>query len=133
MWVLGSCINAQVLHLTTAERATWNHALNCLLNNALWETAFENLARSALFDATWMSGVPVVLLVSIFLASQDNLVGIDDDDIVAIVNMRSEGSLMLATQAIGDDSGKTTDNETFRVDQNPFLYHFGRLLGESCH
>ncbi len=77
--------------------------------------------------------MPVIGLVGIFLAGQHDLVGIDDDDVVAIVHMRGEGGLVLAAQAVGDERGKTADDQTFGVDQHPLLHHFRRLLGESCH
>ncbi len=80
-------VNAQVLHLATAERAARDHALNCLLDDAFRELAFDDLASRTLLDAARVTGVPVVLLVGVLLAGQDCLFGIDDDDVVAVVNM----------------------------------------------
>ncbi len=75
--------NAQVLHLATAKRAARNHALDSLFEDALREATFENGACSTLLDAARITGVPVVLLVGVLLAGENNLVGIDNDDVVA--------------------------------------------------
>jgi hypothetical protein len=71
-------------------------------------------SRGALLDAARIAGVPVILLVGVLLAGQDRLVGIDDDDIVAIVDVRGEGRLVLAAQAVGDNGGETADDEICR-------------------
>ena len=89
MRMLRAGIDAQVLHLATAERAARNHALDRLFHDALREAALEDLARGALLDAAGVPGVPVVHLVGVLLAGQRDLVGVDDDDVVAIVDMGS--------------------------------------------
>src|SRR5690606_30120179 len=131
--MLGAGIDAQVLHLATTERTTRDHALNGLLDHALGETAFEQLARGALLDAAGMTGVPVVDLVGVLLAGECDLVGIDDDDVVAVVDMRGEGRLVLAAETVGDDGGETADDETLGVDHHPLLHHVRRFLRKGCH
>src|SRR5690606_14062948 len=139
LWLLGfvrmvsTGIHAQVLHLAASKRPARDHALNCLLDHALWETTLEDVARSALLDAARMTGVPVILLVFVLAAREGDLVRIDDDDVVAIVNMGREGWLVLATQTVCNESGETTDNQTFGVDQDPLLRYFCRLLRKGFH
>jgi hypothetical protein len=95
-------------------------------------TAFS-MTRSALLDAAGMAGVPVVLLVGVLVAGEHHLVGIDDDDVVTVVDMGGEGGFMLAAQTVGDERGETADDETFGVDQHPLLHHVRRLLRKGCH
>src|SRR5690606_23867794 len=64
---------------------------------------------------------------------EGDLAGVDDDDVVAVIDMRGKGRLVLATQAVGDDGGEATDDEAFRVDQHPFLRHLRRLLRKGFH
>src|SRR5687767_4499937 len=99
----GAGIDLEVLHLATAERATGNHALNGLLEHALGKAAFERLAHRALLDAARIAGVPVELLVCELLAGEDDLLGIDDDDVVAVVDMGGKGGFVLAAEAHGDN------------------------------
>ncbi len=51
MRVVRAGVDTQVLHLATAERAARNHALDGLLDDALREATFDDLARGALLDA----------------------------------------------------------------------------------
>ena len=50
--MLGASIDAQVLHLATAERPARNHPLHGLLDDPLRETAFQQLAGRAFLDAS---------------------------------------------------------------------------------
>src|SRR5437899_1659915 len=131
--MFGACIDAEILHLAAAKRAARYHALDGLLDDALGEAALEQLARGALLDAAGVASVPVVDLVGVLLASEHHLVGVDDDDVVAIVDMRSEGGLVLAAQMVGDDSGEAADDETFGVDKHPLFHHIRRLLRKGSH
>ena len=95
-------------------------------------SAFENLARRAGFDAARIAGVPVIRLVALG-AGQLNLVGIDDDHIVAHVHMRGERRLVLAAQAHGDDRSETAQNHAFGVDKDPVLFDIRRCCGKGFH
>src|SRR5690606_32175063 len=123
MRVLGTGVDAQVLHLATAERAARDHALDGLLDDALRKAALEDLASGALLDAARVTGVPVVLLVGVLTAGQDDLVGVDDDDVVTVVDVRREGSFVLAAETVGDDGCQTAEDNTLSVDQHPLLHH----------
>ncbi|CUW96897.1 hypothetical protein AGR1B_Cc90093 [Agrobacterium fabacearum S56] len=131
--VVRAGVNAQVLHLTTAERAARDHALDGLFNDALREATFDDLASRTLLDATRVTGVPVVLLVGVLVAGEGNLFRVDDDDVVAIIDVGGVGGLVLAAQAGCNDGGEATNNEAFGVDDDPLLLHLSRLLNESRH
>lgn len=97
--VVRAGVNAQVLHLTTAERAARDHALDGLFNDALREATFDDLASRTLLDATRVTGVPVVLLVELLVAGEGNL--------SALMTMTLSpsstwgvGGLVLAAQAV---------------------------------
>ena len=46
--------------------------------------------------------MPVIDLVGALVAGQHDLVGIDDDDIVAAIHMRREARLVFASEPRGD-------------------------------
>ena len=73
----------------------------------------------------------VIDLLVTLAAGQHNFLGIDHDDIVAIVDMRREGGLVLAAQPMRDDRRQPTQDETLRIDYNPFLLDI-RRFGRSC-
>ena len=63
----------------------------------------------------------VVDLLLALAAGEDHLVGVDDDDVVAAVDMGRVGRLVLAAQPHGDDRGEPADDEALRIDQTHFL------------
>jgi hypothetical protein len=57
-----------------------------------------------------------------------HLVGVDDDDMVAAIDVRGEARLVLAAQDVGDDrTGEAADDQAVGIDQMPFLFDLGRL------
>ncbi len=80
----------------------------------------------------------VIDLVGHLAPGELHLLGIDDDHVIAAIDVRGEAGLVLAAQDIGDDRGDTTDDETVGVDNVPVLFDLGRFdrpghLAESLH
>ena len=125
--VVRTLIDAQVAELLLAQRPARQHALDRLLDDALGELALEDRLGRALLDAADIAGVVVIDLLVALAAGEHHLLGVDDDDIVAVVDMRGEGRLVLAAQAHGDDRREPPDDEALGVDEKPFLLDVGRL------
>src|SRR4051812_22517992 len=125
--MIGTRIHLQVLHLPAAEGATRNHALDRLLEQALRVRRAEDLAPGPLLDAAGMAGVPVELLFLGLVAGQLHLAGIDDDDVVAVIDVRGVGRLVLAAQPVGHDRREAAENDALGVDQDPLLRDLRRL------
>ena len=86
--MLAALVDLEVAHQLALQRPAREHALDGLLEDALGELAVEDLARRALLDAARIAGVPVVDLVVTLGAGEDDLLGVDDDDVVAAVDVR---------------------------------------------
>src|SRR5476651_1974414 len=125
--MLRSGIDAQVLHLRAAERSARDHALDGLDQDALREAAFKALAQGLALDAAGVPSVPVEHFTFGLAAREAYLLGVDDDDVVAAIDMRGEHNLMLAAQARSDDRGEPAEHEPVGVDQYPLLLHVGSL------
>src|SRR5947208_17120036 len=108
--MISTAIDAEVAHLDATERTTRDHALDGLLEHALGVLALEDLARGALLDVADIASVLVVGLLLALAAGEDRMLGVDDDNVVAAINVRGVGREMLAAQAHGDDGGETTDD-----------------------
>ena len=57
---------------------------------------------------------PVWCMIDLLLAlaaGEHDLLGIDDDDVVAVIDMRRVGRLVLAAQPHGDDRGEPADDQ----------------------
>src|SRR5215467_13762333 len=91
MRVLGAGIDVEIAHLLTAERTARNHAFDRLLDDALGETALEDLTRGTLLDMADIAGVLVIDLVLALATGQHRLRGVYDDDIVAAIDMGRVG------------------------------------------
>jgi len=66
MRVLAADINPQIGHLLTGQTVARQHALDCFGDHALRMGPVKNLACGARFNATRMTGVPVICFVSAF-------------------------------------------------------------------
>src|SRR4051794_35674563 len=119
--MLGAVVEMKRAHLVAAERPARNHAFDRFLKHALGEAALEHLARGDLFNAAGETGVLVIDFVIELAAGEADLAGVDDDHMVAAVDMRGEARLVLAAEDIGDDRRKAADDQPFGVDQMPFL------------
>src|SRR5215475_2084648 len=84
--------------------------------------AFEDLGGGPVLDAAGIAGMPVIDLVCALVAGEDDVDGIDDDDVVAAIEMRGIARLVLASQAICDQHGKSSHHEAVGVDQGPGLF-----------
>ena len=96
-------------------------------------TTFEALAQGLALDAAGMAGVPVEDFALGLAAGQAHLLGVDDDDVVAAIDVRGEGRLVLAAQTHGDDRGEAAQDQPVGVDQHPLLLHVGSLEIEGFH
>lgn len=117
MRVFAAGIHVQVLHLCTLQGAASDHALDRLAHDVAGVLASQALGDRTFLDPTGITGVIMEQLLVHLVAGQADLLGIDDDDIVATINMRGELGLVLAAQALGNDGGQTTQNEALGVDQ----------------
>src|SRR5262249_30662539 len=59
------------------------------------------------------------------LAGQHDFFRVDDDDIVAVIDMRGVGRLVLAAQPHRHQACEAADHETRGVDDDPFLLDVG--------
>src|SRR3984893_1936073 len=106
MRMLGPRIDAQIAELDTAERAARDHALDRLLDDALGVPPLEDFPRRALLDVADEAGVLVIDLLLALAARQHRMRRIDDDDIVAAIDMGRVCGQVLAAQPHGNEAGE---------------------------
>src|SRR4029453_2104569 len=94
------------------ERTARDHALDRLLHHALGKTALEDLLGGTLLDAADEAGVLVVHLLVALATGEHDMRGVDDDDVVAAIDMRRIGGKVLAAQAHGDDRAEAAEQST---------------------
>lgn len=93
----------------------------------------DSLGEGFALLSTGVAGVTVVLLVESLVARDAHLLGIDDNDEVARVNMRSKLRLVLATENVGSLSGNLAQHLVGGVDNDPLALNLLRLCVIRLH
>lgn len=121
MRMFASCIYFQLGHLPTAERIAGNHAFNGFFDNSFRETSGQKFSRGCFFNAADITGMLKIFFLSQLVAGQFDFVCIDNDDIVAAVQIRNKAGFVLAAQDLGNFGGKPAENNAFSINDIPFL------------
>jgi hypothetical protein len=67
------------------------------------------------------------------VAGDADLVGVDDDDEIAGIDVRRVDGLVLAAQTECHFAGNTSEHLVGGVNHKPLVLHFGRLGAEGLH
>ena len=130
--VIRACVDLQLAGDGAAELVLREHADDGLLHEAVGGP-LEDLADGAGPQATRVSGVVVQELAVALVAADRDLVGVDDDDEVAAVNVRRKGRLVLAAQQGSHVGGQTAQDDVSRVDDVPGVLEVTGLRGVRTH
>jgi len=77
-----------------------------------------------------ITSVVMVQLVFRFVTGNFDLRSINNDDIVASINMRRISDFMLAAQMMSGRCGNIAKRFAFCVNNEPFSFYFGRLCAD---
>ena len=116
--VLGAGVYLELRELLTTESGLWDHALD-RLEDRVGSVFGHCFAVGLLLDSTRVAGVAVQLLAVSLVRREHGLVGIDDNHVVAGVEVWRVAGLVLAAQDVGYLGRETADNEAFRVEDMP--------------
>ena len=82
------------------------------------------------FDAADITGMVIVFLFLEFSSCQDELVGIDDNDVFTRVDVRRINRTMFAAKDARDDGCGTTNMLAFQINPVPVLFNLTWLCAE---
>ena len=116
--MLGASIDKQLLRHLVAEGALRQHAANGLTESELALRGHQ-LAVGDLLQTACVAGMIAIDLLVQLLAGEDQLVGVDDDDVVAAVAVGGEGGLVLATKHGSNLRSQAAENHALSVDHIP--------------
>jgi membrane-bound lytic murein transglycosylase B len=117
----------------TAQGVVGKHALDRLLNDPLRKTGLQGGETFGL-HATGTARMAAIELLGWLVATDPDLVGVDDNDEVTRVEMGGVGGLVLATQHLGHLAGQPAEGLIRRVDQIPLaVERVGRRQGCLVH
>ena len=129
--MLGTANDVETIQLNLGQTVLRQHALDGRLDDALG-VGLEQLGVAIATQATRTTGVHVQFLAQL-VAGQSDLVGVEDDHVVAGIGVRSVGRLVLATQQGCRLSGETTEHHVGGVDDVPVVSQISWLRSESFH
>ena len=125
--MLSTLVQVNAGHGVTADSVLGQHALDGQLHSIVG-ALLHHEASLGLLQAADPTGNTVVDLLVGLIASEDSLVSVDDDNIVAAVDVRGEIDLVLATQQVSSDDGGTAQGLAGGIqDLLLFLYQFARV------
>lgn len=111
----------QFCHLLTSHRITGNHAFYSFLDNSFRETSVQNFACGRFFDTANPASMLIIFFISQFFAGQLYFIGVNNNNVIATIQIRREIRLMLAAQQFCDLSGQTAQYDVSCVNNVPFL------------
>ena len=133
--MLAAGIQAQALHSVAANSVVRDHTLHSQLHSLLG-LFFHQSVVADVFQMADPAGVMIVVLLLQLLAGQNSLCTVDDDYVVAAVNMGSKGGLVLAAEQHSSLSCHTAQGLTGSIDHIPLavnLTSFGHISGHSVY
>ena len=131
MLVLGTLVDVEVGEQVGGQFVFGKHALDDAANELLVAVGLgDDVSGSAGLLTAGVHAVAEIDAVGHLLAGEQNLVGIDDDDIVAAIHVGSEAGLVLATQELSHFGGETAEDLVGGVYDNP-LFLGGHLVGRN--
>ena len=117
-------VDLELAHLGGAEFILGNHAFDGPLKDKLG-TTFPNLGWSLDGLATNVSRVTCVDLILLLIAGEPGMLGIDDNDEVTGINVRSEDCLVLATEKTGCLHGDFANDLVLGINNVPSPFDVG--------
>src|SRR5438309_3141028 len=116
--VVGTGVDAKSLQHVGAQGVPLQHPADGVGHRKRWVQILRALQR-ALAQAARVPGVPRVFLARELGAADLDLGGVDDDDMVAGVQVRGERGLVLAAQDLGHAARQAAEHLVRGIDHKP--------------
>ena len=97
MWVLRTCVDVKIVDNLVSEAGFREHSLDSHPDE-FGRALLKDLLRCGEALSARITGVAGVNAVGHLVTLESHLLGVDDDDVVTTVNVRSEARLVLATE-----------------------------------
>lgn len=134
MGVVGTIVNVHVFNDGTAHAVFGEHTFHHFGEEGM-VAGFDVLVQRLLHHdfgssralSAGIAGVLEVFTVSPFLAGEANLVGVDDNHVVAAFHVGRVGRFVFATQQFCHFGAQTTKNLVGCIDYHPLVLYRGSI------
>ena len=132
MRVLGAFVNVQLGQNGATQPVVHDHALDRAFDDQLRMATPAGLGRFGVVAAD-ITGVAHVLLLRFLLAGKDGLFGVDDNDVIAGIDVSGEDGLVFTAKQDSGFFSHTTHDLIVGVDNVPLAFYLLGLGAKSFH
>ena len=130
--VIRACVDLEFRQLLAGQAVAGEHPLDRQPDDLLGP-AIEHLLKRARAQSARITRVAVVALGLKLVARYRDLLGIDDDDEIACVDVRRVGRLALAAQGVSDLRGEPPERLPGGIDEQPAALSVCRCSDVGLH
>ena len=127
-----TCVNLETVEGCSTDGVVGEHTLDCQFENSFRLGLHQLVCRDELQTAD-VTGMMVVHLIGHLLTGENSLGCVDDNDVIAAVNMRGVGGLVLAVENGSCERCGLTDGLACCVDDIPCAFQSFLFSHESGH
>ena len=113
-------VDAQLACAACAELVLGKHAEDGFAND-FFRARLHQAANGNFFEPAGEAAVMAINFLVDLVAGEADALGIDDDDVVAAIEMRGEIGLVLTDQQAGDACREATEHLSIGIDDEPIL------------
>lgn len=138
MGMLATIVDIEIAKLCGSKLGLGKHTLYHLdeegvtpCMNSLLERLFHEVAGSEGALTARITGITEIFALVHLIIIHHDLVGVDDDDVAAAIEVGRKVSFVLAAKNLSDNRTETTEHLIGGVDQHPLLFDIVSGEGES--
>jgi len=132
MRMRGALVNMQLAQDGTSEAIVRDHALDGAFDDQFGMPVAARLGCLAVMAAD-EARITHVFLLRVFLAGKDGFLGIDNNDVIAGIDVAGKNGFVFAAKQNGGFLSHTTDNLVVGVDNVPLAFYLFGLGAKSFH
>ena len=132
MRMRGAFVNMQFANQGPTQAIMRDHAFDRTFDDQFGMAAAARLRRLAVMPAD-EAGVTHVFFLNLLLSGKDRFFGVDNNDVIAGIDVAGKNGLVFAAKEYGGFFSHTTDNLIVRVDNIPLAFNLLGLGAKSFH
>lgn len=122
MGMFCTSIHFQFFNHSVTQWTFRQHAFYGLFQSAAWELLLH-FAEGAFVDTAWETGVAEVFFIFEFSTGYTQFVRIDNNDVIAGIDVGGVFRFVFATQTASDFGCNATQDFVLSIDDEPFALH----------
>ena len=131
--MLAATVNAEFADDVTAQAVVRDHSFDGIEDHFVSAPGVAHFLGGCFMVTTNEPCEPVVFLFHFFLAGQDDLISVDDDNEVTTINVWGKDGFVFAAEDYGGMHSNITQHSVGCVDHIPFAFDVYGFGGKGLH